>query len=389
MNYNFDEIIDRRNTNSVKHDFAKEHGLPDDVIPLWVADMDFKTPIEVTQKLIECAEHGVFGYTGTKEDYFLALQNWFSSRFDYDIEPKWLIKTPGVVFAIATAINSFTEPGDGILIQKPVYHPFFGCINASGREVINNPLVYKNGEYFIDFDDFESKIRENKVKLFILCSPHNPVGKVWDTEDLRTIGEICQKYNCLVVSDEIHCDFVYNGHKHHIFSTVNPDFIDNSIICTAPSKTFNMAGLQASNIIIANDEIRKRFSKGMHVTGYGGLNLMGLAACQSAYENGGAWLNQLVDYLSGNLSLLRKFLEEEIPQIKMIEPEGTYLVWLDCKSLGISQKDLDELIINKAKLWLNSGTMFGEEGEGFQRMNIACPRSVLEKGLINLKMALK
>lgn len=385
MKYNFDEIIDRTNTNSLKYDFAVERGKPDDILPLWVADMDFRTPKEVIQSLTECAEHGVFGYTDTKDDYFKAVQDWFSSGFNFDIEKDWVVKTPGVVFALSIAINSFTKPGDGVLIQQPVYYPFFNCIRANGRRVINNSLVYENGTYHIDFEDFEKKIAENNVKMFLLCSPHNPVGRVWSLEELTTIGKICMKYNCLVVSDEIHCDFVYQPYQHHIFSTVAPEFQENSIICTAPSKTFNLAGLQVSNIFIPNEHIRKTFVKGMERTGYSQLNTMGLVACQSAYQYGGDWLKQLKTYLSGNLEYVRNYLREDFPQIKLIEPQGTYLIWLDCKELGLTQKELDRIITFESKLWLDSGTMFGTEGEGFQRVNIACPRDILASALMRLQ----
>lgn len=385
MKYDFDEIIDRRNTNSLKYDFAKESGLPEDVLPLWVADMDFKTPEEVTKALVKSARHSIFGYTEVKEDYFNSLSSWFLDGFDFDIQPQWLVKTPGVVFAIALAIRAFTRKGDAVLIQKPVYYPFSETILANERKLVNNPLVYEEGKYHIDFKDFENKIIENKVKLFILCSPHNPVGRVWTRDELINIGKLCLKHNCLIVSDEIHCDFIYNGYKHHVFSTIAPEFLNSSIICTAPSKTFNLAGLQISNILIANKELRCGFERELNKTGYSQHNTMGLAACQNAYEYGRDWLNHLQNYLTENLNYLRGFLKERLPQIKLIEPEGTYLVWLDCKALGLSQKELDSLVTHKAKLWLDSGTLFGAEGWGFQRINIACPKAVLEEALLRLE----
>lgn len=388
MKYNFDEIIDRRNTNSLKHDFTKERGKPDGLIPLWVADMDFKIPVEVTQALAKATEHSIFGYTEVKEDYFAALKNWFGTNFDFEIQPQWLVKTPGVVFAIAMAVRAFTQKGDAVLIQQPVYYPFFETINVNERKVVNNSLVYQDGTYHIDFDDFEAKIIANKIKLFILCSPHNPVGRVWSKEELTKIGTICRQHGCLVMSDEIHCDFVYEGYKHHIFGSLGSEFLENSIICTAPSKTFNLAGLQVSNTFIANKELRHKFKKEIEKAGYSQLNGMGIVACQSAYQYGQDWLNQLKIYLAENLAYLRSFLAENLPQIKLVEPQGTYLTWLDFSALNLSQEELDELITHKAKLWLDGGTMFGSEGNGFQRINIACPREVLKTALLQLKVGL-
>jgi Bifunctional PLP-dependent enzyme with beta-cystathionase and maltose regulon repressor activities len=388
MKYNFDEIIERKNTNSLKYDFAAEHGIPEDSIPLWVADMDFKTPPEVTETLITSSKHGIFGYTEVKDDYFNAVKNWFLSGFDFEIKPQWLVKTPGVVYAVCMAIRAFTEIGDAVLIQKPVYYPFSESIIANKRKLVNNALVYKDGKYHIDFDDFEKKIVNNSVKLFILCSPHNPVGRVWTKDELIKLGDICLKHNVIVVSDEIHCDFVYKSYQHCVMASLKPEYLENTITCTAPSKTFNLAGLQISNIFIANKDIRRKFEQEIVKTGYSQHNTMGLVSCQTAYEYGREWVNQLNEYLAENLNCLRDFLSENLPQIKLVEPQGTYLVWLDFSSLGLSEKELDDLIIHKAKLWLDKGTMFGEEGKGFQRINIACPRTVLKKALQNLKSAM-
>ncbi len=388
MNYNFDEIVERKGTNSLKYDFALELGKPNDILPLWVADMDFKTPIQVRDVLVKTAQHGIFGYTEVKDDYFNAVRDWFANGFDFKIKSEWLVKTPGVVFAIATAIRAFTKEGDAVLIQRPVYYPFSEVIIDNGRKLINSSLVYEDMKYHIDFEDFEQKIVENKVKLFILCSPHNPVGRVWTKDELIKLGEICLRYNCMVVSDEIHCDFVYEGYKHHIFGNLGAEFLNNSIICTAPSKTFNLAGLQVSNIFIANKEIRQKFKLEINKTGYSQLNTMGLVACQKAYENGEAWLIQLKQYLTNNIKFIREFLSEQLPQIKLIEPQGTYLLWLDFKELGINQKELDNLILNKGKLWLDGGTMFGNEGNGFQRINVACSIEVLKIAMFQLKNSL-
>lgn len=388
MSYNFDEVIERKYTNSIKYDFARERGKPSDILPLWVADMDFKTPSAVTEALVKKAQHGIFGYSESKKDYFDALYNWFKGRFNWQVEQDWLVKTPGVVFAIAAAIRALTREGDAVMIQQPVYYPFSETITANNRKLINNSLVYENGKYHMDFVDFENKVIENKVKLFVLCSPHNPVGRVWTREELIRIGDICKKYDVIVVSDEIHADFTYAGYHHLIFAGLKPEYLNNTIICTSPSKTFNLAGLQVSNIFIANKELRKAFQEEIVRAGYSQLNIMGLVACQKAYEYGGQWLDELKEYLSANLEYIRTFLHERIPQVKLVEPQGTYLVWLDFKSLHLSQKKLDDLIINKANLWLDSGILFGEEGEGFQRVNIACRRFMLEKAFTNLEKAL-
>ncbi|MCL2843445.1 MAG: pyridoxal phosphate-dependent aminotransferase [Oscillospiraceae bacterium] len=387
MKYDFDQIINRQHTNSVKYDFAKEHGKPIDALPLWVADMDFCVPHEVQDALIKTAQHGIFGYSEVKGDYFNALRNWYSDGFGFHIQPDWLVKTPGVVFAISTAIRAFTQPGDRVLIQPPVYPPFRSCILANDRRVVTNPLVLQDGKYQIDFADFERKIVDNDVKLFLFCSPHNPVGRVWSLEELQRMGEICVRHNCKILSDEIHCDFAYKPYKHRMLISAVPECAMQTVICTAPSKTFNLAGLQTSNLFIPNPDMKAAFQQELKRVGYGELNTMGLVACQSAYEYGRSWLNQLMDYLAGNFSFLKDFLAEHIPQIKLIQPEATYLAWLDCRGLGLSTDELNRLISDKAKLWLNDGSTFGAEGVGFQRMNLACPKSVLEQALHRLREA--
>jgi len=387
MKQDFDELIDRIGTNSIKYDFAVERGKPENTIPLWVADMDFKAPAAVTNALIKAAQHGIFGYSESKSGYVDAISHWFKDRFDWTIKPEWLVKTPGVVYAIATAIRSLTVEEDAVLIQQPVYYPFAEAILMNHRKLINNALVYENGAYHIDFEDFEEKIKMNKVKLFILCSPHNPVGRVWTKEELTHLGFICIKYNVIVVADEIHADFTYKGQKHTIFASIAPEFSSISILCTAPSKTFNLAGLQVSNIFIANMNIKKKFQEEIVRSGYSQLNTMGLIACQAAYEKGALWLDELKEYLEGNLEFIRTFLKEYLPRVKLVEPQGTYLVWLDLHALDLSEKELEVLIANHAKLWLDHGTMFGSEGEGFQRINIACPRAILEKAFLQLERA--
>lgn len=388
MNNCFDELIDRTNTNSLKYDFALERGKPKDILPLWVADMDFKAPSAVLDVLTSASNHGIFGYSETKADYFNTLHHWFHTYFNWSIEDSWLVKTPGVVYAICTAIRSLTQKGDAVMIQQPVYYPFAESITANERLLINNALVYKDGKYVMDLQDFEAKIIQHKVKLFILCSPHNPVGRVWTKEELIELGNICLKHGVLIISDEIHADFVYDGYTHHILANLKPEFLDITITCTAPSKTFNLAGLQVSNIFIPNESIRTAFQKEIVRTGYSQLNTMGLLACKAAYEHGREWLDDLKTYLAQNLDFVRTFLQERLPQIKLVQPQGTYLIWLDCRALNMTEEALDQLIVQKAGLWLDTGSMFGHEGEGFQRMNIACPRATLEKALHQLECAI-
>lgn len=386
MSHSFDEIIDRRNTDSLK--YALWSGEQDDLLPLWVADMDFKTLPEVTNAIIEKCHHGIFGYSDAAgEEYFKPLFDWYDKRFGWKVSDEWLVKTPGVVFAINTAIRSLTSEGDAVIIQQPVYYPFSGAVNQNGRKLIISELVYKNGRYTMDLEDFENKVILYKVKLFILCSPHNPVGRVWTTEELEALGNICVKHGVLVVSDEIHADFVYPENHHTVFSAIKPEFADITVTCTAPTKTFNLAGLQISNIFISNSDIKQKFKHEIHKTGYHEPNLMGLVACKAAYKHGEAWLEELKSYLVSNLNYVREFLSENLPQIHLVEPEGTYLIWLDCRELELTDKKLEELIIGKAGLWLDSGTMFGNGGEGFQRINIACPKETLKKAMERLKLA--
>ncbi|HOA55069.1 MAG: MalY/PatB family protein [Acetivibrionales bacterium] len=390
MTYSFDKIIDRRGTDSLKYDLAAKRGMPEDIIPLWVADMDFPAPPEVLEALVEKSRHGIFGYSDTiGDDYFNALADWYASRFNWHLSPKWLVKTPGVVFAICTAIRALTEEGDAVLIQEPVYYPFAGSVRANNRNLVVNELVYRDGRYYIDFDDFEDKIARNRVRLFILCSPHNPVGRVWSEEELAAMGEICLKYGVKVVADEIHADFVYPGYRHHVFETIRPEFADMTITCTAPTKTFNLAGLQISNVFISNTELRKKFKQELEKTGYSQPNIMGLVACKAAYRYGAQWLEDLNSYLVSNLALVRDFLAQELPSVRLVEPEGTYLLWLDFRALDLPDKELNDLIVQKAGLWLNAGPMFGAGGEGFQRINIGCPAATLQKALERLKKAFR
>ena len=387
MPVDFDTVPNRRGTNCFKYDFAREMGMPEDVLPLWVADMDFSTAPAVLERLHALAEHGIFGYTGVKDAYFSAVHNWYAQRFGWETQRSWLVTTPGVVFAIAIAIRAFTQKGDAILIQQPVYYPFADKVTENDRQLVVNPLILKNGRYEMDFADMERKIADNHVKMLLLCSPHNPVGRVWTKEELLRVGEICQKHGVLVVSDEIHADFTYAGHTHRVFASVKSEFADFTITCTAPSKTFNLAGLQNSNIFIPNRQLRHVYKKELSACGCGGTNCMGMAACQAAYEAGADWLEQLKQYLAGNLAYVRQFLREKLPDIALIEPEGTYLVWLDLRKLGLTEQQQRQLIVQDAKLWLDTGTLFGQGGEGFERINIACPRATIEQAMQRLERA--
>lgn len=387
MPVDFDTVPNRRGTNCFKYDFAREMGMPEDVLPLWVADMDFPTAPAVLERLHALAEHGIFGYTGVKDAYFSAVHNWYAQRFGWETQRSWLVTTPGVVFAIAIAIRAFTQKGDAILIQQPVYYPFANKVTENDRQLVVNPLVLKNGRYEMDFADMERKIVDYHVKMLLLCSPHNPVGRVWTKEELLRVGEICQKHGVLVVSDEIHADFTYAGHTHRVFASVKSEFADFTITCTAPSKTFNLAGLQNSNIFIPNRQLRHAYKKELSACGCGGTNCMGMAACQAAYEAGADWLEQLKQYLAGNLAYIRQFLREKLPDIALIKPDGTYLVWLDLRKLGLTEQQQRQLIVQDAKLWLDTGTLFGQGGEGFERINIACPRTTIEQAMQRLEHA--
>ena len=389
MPINFDEIIDRRNTSCLKHDFAVERGYPADILPFWVADMDFRAPAPIVAALKARAEHGIFGYTQIKDDYFAVLRNWFRTRHAWDIERSELIITPGVVFAIATAIRAFTEPGDAVLIQQPVYYPFANMIRQNERTLVDNPLRLIEGRYQIDFEDFEQKIIEHGVKLFILCSPHNPVGRVWTRAELEQIAAVCLRHNVIVVADEIHEEFIRPGFRHIPFASLSEEAAAVTITCTSPSKTFNLAGLQISNIFIRNKELRRRFKDELSRTGYDEPNTLGLTGAKAAYEHGAAWLTELLAYLEENNARTKAFLAQHLPKVRLIEPEGTYLLWLDFSACGLSDKELNEKIIREANLWLDDGPIFGTGGSGFQRINIACPWSTLENGLEHLAKAFR
>jgi cystathionine beta-lyase len=386
-NLDFDTVIDRRNTSCLKFDFAKKRGMPEDVLPLWVADMDFKTSSYIQDALTAQAEHGIYGYTESTDSYFEAVHDWILQHYDWEVSEKWLVKTPGIVYALAMAVQAFTEKGDAVLIQQPVYYPFSGVIRDNGRRIVSNSLVYDgNGGYTMDFEDFEKKIMDEKVKLFFLCNPHNPVGRVWNRDELEKVGDICEKHGVVVVSDEIHADFVWKK-KHLVLANLKENYKDFVITATAPSKTFNIAGLQVSNLFIPNPELKKKLIGAIDASGYSQLNAAGLIAAEAAYRHGEEWYQAMKAYVKSNIAYTAQYLRENIPQLKMIEPEGTYLVWIDCRGLGLSNQQLEDLIVQKAGLWLDSGIIFGDDGRGFQRINIACPRATLTLALEKLKKA--
>ncbi|MBR3638733.1 MAG: pyridoxal phosphate-dependent aminotransferase [Lachnospiraceae bacterium] len=389
-NLNFDEVVNRKNTKCLKYDFAVKRGYPEGILPLWVADMDFKTSSYVEDALTSLAAHNIYGYTNTQDGdgFFEAVSGWMKRHHDFDVYPEWHVKTPGVCFAIANAIRAVTNPGDAVIIQEPVYYPFRLIILQNKRKpVINELRCDEAGNYSMDYDDFERKIIENNVKLFILCNPHNPVGRVWTKEELLTVGEICKRHGVIVFSDEIHFDFIWEG-MHTIFQEADPSFEDFTITATAPSKTFNLAGLQQSNIFIPNEEIRRKFEWEYHVTGLDEPNAAGIAAAQAVYENGDEWYEAVKKYILGNIDFADDFIKNELPGVTMNRPEGTYLIWLDFRPLGFSADQLEDLIVNKAGLWLDRGKIFGRSGEGFERINVACPRVVLEEALNRIKSSI-
>lgn len=380
-NLDFDRIIDRKNTRCLKYDFAVKRGMPEDVLPLWVADMDFETSSYIEDALTERVKEGIFGYSDVQTPYFEIIRDWMIRHHEWEPQEKWLIKTPGVVFALAMAVKAYTDPGDKVLLQQPVYYPFSEVITDNGREVVSNDLVLTvDGTYKIDFADFEQKIIANGIKLFLLCSPHNPVGRVWTKEELEKIGDICVKHGVTVVSDEIHNDFIWEG-THTVFAGIKKEFADISVTCTSPSKTFNLASMLISNIFIPNQILRRKFCKEMDRAGISQLSVLGLVATEAAYAHGDEWYAAMKNYVRDNIAFARAYVEENLPGVRMIDTQGTYLIWLDFRQTGLTVEQLDHKIIYEAGLWLDSGKIFGKTGEGFERINVACPRAVLQEAL--------
>jgi cystathionine beta-lyase len=385
MKYDFDTVIGRENTNSVKWDPAvlkTRFGLEDGVMPLWVADMDFRVPQAIIDAITKRAEHGIFGYSAPLDEYFAALSWWQKTRHDWDIKQEWVSITPGVVPGLNYFIRALSNEGDKIIIQQPVYYPFNNTIETNNRVAANNPLKLENGTYVMDFDHLEQVAKDPKAKALILCSPHNPMGVIWSEEDLRKLGEICNRNNFVVISDEIHNDLILPGYKHFTYALLGEEFANNAVICTAPSKTFNLAGLQTSNIIIPNKEIKDKIDGELKKSSVMFPNLFGIVATTAAYsEDGVEWLTQLLAYLDANTKFIEKFAAEKMPNVKYSSPQGTYLGWLDFREMGLSQEDLESKITKDAKVFLDSGSWFGPGGEGFMRVNFACPRSILEEAM--------
>ena len=401
MKYDLGNLIGRGGTNATKwesYSGGNQSGLiefigPDlkgeGLLPMWVADMDFQTAQPIIDGLIERVRHGIFGYTFASEDYFKSITNWFFTRHNWTVEKEWIVPTPGIVPAIQFAINTFCSPGDNILVQGPVYHPFYRVIEASGCKVVSNSLVWSDGGYRMNFSDLETQASDSQLKLAILCSPHNPVGRVWTVEELKQFGEICNDNNVLVIADEIHCDLIGPVSTFVPYLKAGFNFSDRALVCTAPSKTFNLAGLHLSNVIIPNPDLRDQYLAYMKKNAVGGgLNPFSLIAAELAYTMGEDWLEQVLLYIWDNYKYLQRFIKEYLPQLVLSDLQGTYLAWVDFTLLKLSPEELELLIQKKAKLLFNQGYIFGEEGAGFQRINIACPRKVLELGLGRLKTAI-
>ncbi|WP_274655329.1 MalY/PatB family protein [Paenibacillus humicola] len=380
MKYDFDKMIDRRGTSSYKWDQSEKLFGNPDVLPLWVADMDFEAPREVTEAIKKRAEQGIYGYTFRPESYYEAVSGWLSRRHGWKVEHDWITSSPGVVPALSMIVMANTEPGDRIILQSPVYYPFYDVIQMNGRVVVDNPLLRKDGRYTIDFELLERQAAEG-AKLLLLCSPHNPGGRVWTREELTRIGDICVRHGVLVIADEIHHDLVFRGHHHIPFASISDAFAQISFTCIATSKTFNLAGLQAASVIIPNDELRRKYNALLKALSLHMESYFGLTAVESAYTYGDEWLEQLLDYLEGNLNAMLDFMKTELPEIKVMKPEGTYMVWMDCRAISDRPEVLKKLMFEQAGVAFSEGSVFGRQGAGWLRVNLACPRSILTEGL--------
>lgn len=386
--FNFDQEVKRKSTNCKKWDSVQEV-FGSEVLPFWIADMDFTAPPAVVEALVQAAQHGVYGYPRLKESFYSSICNWVGQRHNWEINPEWLVLAPGVVTSISAAILTLTQPGDEIIIQTPVYPPFFHVITDNDRRVVENPLRRRSdGYYEMDFDDLEAKLT-SKVKAFLLCSPHNPVGRVWRKDELERLYALCAERNIVVISDEIHCDLVYSGQKHVPLASLQSSSADKIITLMAPSKTFNIAGLHCSYLIVPDRKLRKQLQRFFQALDMGKSNVFGLAAAEAAYTEGRAWLDELIPYLEGNGDLLVQFIQEKLPKLQVVKPEATYLAWLDCSSLKEHVDSIPEFFVQQARLGLNPGGTFGTVGEGFMRLNFGCPRPMLQQGLKQLEQAVK
>jgi cystathionine beta-lyase len=388
MNYNFDEIIDRRNTDAVKYDRCNALFGTEDVLPLWVADMDFRTPDFILNAIKERLNHPILGYTMPPKSFYPLTMNWINSHHDWNVKREWIGFLPGIVPGLSFAVQSLTCPGDEIIVQPPVYYPFFHVIKNNDRKVVFNRLQERDGQFIMDLDDLEQKFTA-KTKLFILCNPHNPGGRVWTWEELLQLASICEKHKVTIVSDEIHADMVFPGNNRHIpFATISEWTAQNTITFMAPTKVFNMPGLISSSYIIPNADLRRKFAGFLEASEMNSGNIFAYIGAVAAYENGEEWREQMIEYVLGNINYVVDFLKTNIPKIKPMIPEASFLVWLDCKELGMETDDLFDFFVQKAGLGLNKGTVFGQGGEYHLRLNVACPRSILEKAMGQLKTAL-
>ena len=386
MKYDFDRVIDRRNTDSIKWSVNAKMFGSDEVISAWVADMDLASPAPVIEALCARAAHGIFGYPIRPAAYYAALINWMRQRHGWEIEAEWLTYSPGVVTGLCLAVHAYTQPGDKIIIQPPVYPPFFSVVRNNGRQLALNPLQVVDGKYRMDLENLEKQF-DARTKMIILCSPHNPVGRVWTRDELAQLGELCLRKNILIVSDEIHCDLILRGGKHVPLATISDELAHNTITCVAPSKTFNIPGLYTAAAVIPNARLRAQFNTVRENFGLEGTNVFGIAGFEAAYRAGEEWLDQLLEYLQGNLEFLQNYFEKSIPRIKPTRPEGTYLAWLDCRGLGLDDVALKEFMLKQAKVALNEGHTFGTEGRGFMRLNFGCPRATLAEALRRIEQA--
>lgn len=386
MKYNFDALIKREGTACYKYDWRKEIFGRDDVLPMWVADMDIKTPEFITNAIRKRLEHEVLGYTFRPDSFFESIIKWNKKRNRWDVDREWISFSPGIVPALNMMVMGLTKPGDKVVVQTPVYFPFFSAVTNHQRKLVKNPLKLVNGRYVIDFSQLQ-EVMDNTVKLFILSSPHNPTGNVWKKEELQKLAEICMKNGTIIISDEIHSDLIFPGHQHVPLASVSDEIAENTITCMAPSKTFNLAGLSTSYIISKNKKLRNTFNKVIENVHVGMGNIFGNVALEAAYTHGEQWVDELMQYLQSNVESLDTFLKSNLPEIKMIAPEGTYLVWLDFRAWNMSNSELKNFLIHKAKLGLSDGPIFGKDGSGFQRINIGCPSDVLKQALHQLHEA--
>lgn len=382
----FDEVINRKGTNSLKWDMLIERYGRDDLLPLWVADMDFRAPEPVLRALREKVDHGIFGYPAPSKEVDLAVQGWLKRRYDWEIDPSAIVYQQGVVPSISFIIQAFSEPGDEVIIQTPVYYPFFDVVAKNDRHLLRNPLSFDGDRYEMDFDHLESIITE-KTKILLLCHPHNPVGRVWKRDELERLAEICQKHDLIVISDEIHADLLFKGQKHIPFASLNDDTKMRTFTCLAPTKTFNLAGIQASYVVIENEQYRRKFVKYVQSTFTSTGNVFSSVATQAAYTYGEPWLEELMDYVETNYHFVKEYVKEHMPVLRVMDCEGTYLLWLDCSKLPLTAPERKRWLIEEAKVALNHGPIFGEEGKNFERMNLACPRETLREGLERIRKA--